>query len=147
VLNRKLVLSTIFLFTVRIFTSFIAATFQKDAYSNTFERAVFSILDLTGMLGGLFEVLERCGAMFVGFFADKIFLFSVISKLYQVDRSPKGNFKFQILIDPESDNKVGPSDHNSRQKKITEDQGISFKLNLIVSHFPEVEARRDNEVI
>jgi hypothetical protein len=61
-------------------------------------------------------------------------------------------YKFQILIDPgnDNDNKVGPDDHNSRQKKVTADKCmfiISFNLNLIVSHLPEAEGKKDNEVI
>jgi hypothetical protein len=65
-------------------------------------------------------------------------------------------YKFQILIDPENDNdndndnKVGPDDHNSRQKKVTADKCmviISYNLNLIVSYLPEAEGRKDNEVI
>lgn len=59
--------------------------FTKDQLSESYERSVFSFFDLTGNLGGLFEVLELVGALFVEFFAGKIFLYSILSRLYQVD--------------------------------------------------------------
>jgi len=59
--------------------------FYKDPVVQSYERSVFSFLDLTGNLGGLFEVLQIVGSFMVGLFAGKTFLFSIISHLYQVD--------------------------------------------------------------
>lgn len=64
--------------------------FVKDAVINTYERSVFSVLDFTGNLGGLFEVLEITGSIIVGLFSSKLFFYSFLSRLYQVDKTSKG---------------------------------------------------------
>ena len=63
----------------------ISAIFTKDYDYQSYERSVFSFLDLTGNLGGLFEIMEIIGGIIVGIFADKLFSYSIISSLYQVD--------------------------------------------------------------
>jgi hypothetical protein len=69
----------------------VALNFVKDQTDESYERSVFSLLALTGNIGGLFEVFERSGNLIVGFFVGKIFLFSVLSNLYQVDVYNRGN--------------------------------------------------------
>lgn len=56
----------------------------KDAESKVYERKVFGILEVTGMIGGLFEVFERAGGFLVVLFSGKIFLYEILSKLYHV---------------------------------------------------------------
>ena len=64
--------------------------FVKDPTTLSYERSVFSFLDLAGNLGGFFEILERTGAFLVGFFAGPMFMYSILSSLYQVDTHKKG---------------------------------------------------------
>mmetsp|Transcript_12871 Transcript_12871/g.11404 ORF Transcript_12871/g.11404 Transcript_12871/m.11404 type:complete len:90 (+) Transcript_12871:84-353(+) len=59
--------------------------FVKDAESQSFERTVFSFLEVTGNIGGLSEIMEIGGGFLVGIFSGKIFLFSLLSKLYHVE--------------------------------------------------------------
>ena len=63
--------------------------FVKDYNYDSYERQVFSLLDLFGNLGGLFEVLFILGGLTVGSFIDKLFHYSIISSFYQVDPLPK----------------------------------------------------------
>lgn len=67
--------------------TFVTLKFNLDAQTNVFQRTVFSFLDLTGQLGGINEVLIVFGSILTGFFTEKIFNYSVLSKLYQVDNS------------------------------------------------------------
>lgn len=64
-------------------------SFVKDSTSKSFERSVFTFMEVTGNIGGLFEILEISGGLLVGLFSGRIFLFSVLPKLYHVDDPQK----------------------------------------------------------
>lgn len=59
--------------------------FEKDYDYKSYERQVYSILNLFGDLGGVFGIFSLAGSIFVGIFADRLFNYSLISTLYQVD--------------------------------------------------------------
>lgn len=59
-----------------------------DPSSDYYERTVYSLLDMTGQVGGLYEVVKMIVGGIVGYFANKLFIFSIMNKLYQVDSSP-----------------------------------------------------------
>lgn len=63
----------------------VSMKFVKDTRKDSFERSVFSILDVLGNIGGLNEVIEVGGGIIVAIFSGKLFLYSLISSLYQVD--------------------------------------------------------------
>ena len=46
---------------------------------------MFSLFDLFGNLGGVFEILTIFGGMFVSVFADRFFNYSIVSSLYHID--------------------------------------------------------------
>ena len=48
---------------------------RMEAREDTYERTVFSVFDFTGLIGGVFEILEVTGSILVGFFANKLFMF------------------------------------------------------------------------
>ena len=68
----------------------ISIRFYKDSTSKSYERQVFGILDVFGNIGGVKEILEIAGALIVGLFSRKIFIFTLLSSLYQVDSSHIG---------------------------------------------------------
>ena len=70
--------------------------FYKDYGYKHYERSVFSILDLTGKLGGVNEVFEITGSLIVAFFADRLFFYSIISSLFQVDTLSKNELDFKV---------------------------------------------------
>ena len=63
----------------------LLASFYKDPKSYNYERTVFSFLDCWGLIGGVNEILEIWGKLIVSLFSGKIFAFSILSALYQVD--------------------------------------------------------------
>ena len=66
-------------------------SFYRDSKITSYYRNVFTWLDWFGNIGGVNEVLNTAGGLLVGLFSGKIFLYSLISALYQVDSTPKGN--------------------------------------------------------
>ena len=65
---------------------YFSAYIRMESREDTYERVVFSFFDLTGLVGGVFEILEVTGGIFVSFFAHKLFMFSMLSDLYQVQK-------------------------------------------------------------
>ena len=59
-----------------------------------YERTVFSILDLTGQIGGIYELLEVIAAFFVGYYNTKIFNFELVKSI--------NNFKYQQFVKKQS---------------------------------------------
>ena len=76
---------------------------QIDAREDTYERTVLSVFDFTGLIGGVFEILEIFGGMLVGFFANKLFMLLMLSNLYQI----------QIIH--EHDSEFNDSNHNRKR--------------------------------
>ena len=66
--------------------SYVSVYLNMEAREDTYERTVFSFFDLTGLVGGVFEILELAGGLFVSFFAHKLFMFSMLNDLYQVEK-------------------------------------------------------------
>ena len=72
--------------------------FVKDTKSKSFERSVFGFLEVTGNIGGLFEILEITGGLIVGLFSGKLFLYSILPKLYHIDQPTGENCKNLKLV-------------------------------------------------
>ena len=58
---------------------------QKSEWKLIFERQVYSILDLLGEIGGIYEVLSLLGFAVVNAFTCTAFYYSILPKLYHVD--------------------------------------------------------------
>ena len=58
---------------------------MKDATTNSYERQVFSFMDAFGNIGGLLEIMSIAGGLLVGIFSERMFLFSILSKLYHIE--------------------------------------------------------------
>jgi hypothetical protein len=82
---------------VRFVSISLALTFRKDAESDSYSRSVFSILDLFGNIGGVFEILQVTGGLIVGYFSRDLFLYSILTKLYQVNR-PNSDRPFTMMV-------------------------------------------------
>ena len=74
--------------------------FAKDPQTDTYQRTVFSVLDFFGNIGGLNEVLERIGELIVAIFAERLFTYSIVSNLYQVDTTPTGKYNELYFNNP-----------------------------------------------
>ena len=78
-------------------TDVFKATFLKSEGNLIYERNVYTLLNLIGDLGGIFEILFIFGTVLTSTFNSKMFYYSVLSSLYQVDTEKCGkNHTFQI---------------------------------------------------
>ncbi len=57
---------------------------RADKFYDLYERKVTDILTLLGDLGGLLEFFCMIGGHFVTFFAQKLFMSSIIRKIYHI---------------------------------------------------------------
>ena len=78
-------------------TTKINVFLTMDTYVYNYERTVFSLLDLTGLLGGAFELCEILGGIFVGYFSQRLLIFSMLSKLYQIQYNENGEMISKIV--------------------------------------------------
>lgn len=94
---------------------------RQDSSIDYYERRVYSLLDLTGQVGGLFEVFQAIGSLTVGFFAHKLLLYSFFNKLYHVESKDIGDKLSEptpMKIMPKTNNQPMVGKQNSMKKKI-----------------------------
>ena len=51
-----------------------------------YERRVTTFADVLGNLGGLYEIFLIAGQMAIGIFSERLFISSIIHKIYQIDQ-------------------------------------------------------------
>ena len=68
--------------------------FNLDRTSESYERVVYSFIDMFGFLGGLFDFMFFLGLYFVDYFSDKMYHNSIFAKLYQV-KSQDDDFGYE----------------------------------------------------
>ena len=61
--------------------------FRLDSNYDQYFRRVYSVGDLFGQTGGLYSVLFIIGSIFVGLFTDRLFVSSILRKIYQIDQT------------------------------------------------------------
>ena len=61
--------------------------FRLDSNYDQYSRRVYSIGDLFGQTGGLYSVMLIIGSVFVGLFTEKLFVSSILRKIYQIDQT------------------------------------------------------------
>jgi len=76
---------------LQYFTHIIGAQFLKDNISKSYDRSVITLLDVFGNVGGIMGIISVFGALIVGFVSSKTFIYSILSKLYQVEE-PENQF-------------------------------------------------------
>lgn len=72
-------------FTNEIYGNMFACTFVIDSKEDYYERKVYNFFDLTGQIGGLYEIFSIIGGIIVSFLSEKILMLSLMSSLYQVN--------------------------------------------------------------
>ena len=63
----------------------VSVRFAKDPRTDSYDRSVFSLLDALGNIGGLNEVLQVSCGLIISIFSGRMFFYSIISSLYQID--------------------------------------------------------------
>ena len=74
--------------------------FRFDAEYNIYERRIYSFGEMLGQIGGLFQIIIFLGVMIVSVFPERLFISSIIRKIYQIDQ-----FKEKAIIDSTKSNK------------------------------------------
>ncbi|CAI2382433.1 unnamed protein product [Moneuplotes crassus] len=104
--------------------------FVKDAETKSYERQVFSLLEVTGNIGGLFEILERTGGFLVALFSGRMFLFSILTKLYHVEDpedQPKGENNSKIKVQEDLNDGSSHVSKNSIENLIKPNEVLANK--------------------
>lgn len=101
--------------------------FFIDQSEDFYQRKVYNFFDLTGQIGGLYEILSIIGGIFVAFFADKILMLSLMSKLYQVE-DEKQEADPPVFTQNFRTSRVSPVDHMFEEEKTP--QTLHKKPNL-----------------
>jgi len=68
-------------------SSILILKFVLDNYERNYERQVYSLLAFTGDIGGVFQILEVLGALLVFVFTKNLFMYRILSQMYQIDNS------------------------------------------------------------
>ena len=103
---------------------FLSVFIRLDPKSDVYERRVYSIGDLLGQMGGVYESLMIIGAMFVGIFSERLFISAILRKIYQIDQIREKEVIEQAKNKRNSKNKknrVDPTDLNKSENVNTVD--------------------------
>ena len=60
-----------------------------------YERSIYSIWDLFGQIGGVYEILEIICMLFVNYFNDKLLLLSLVNDMNESKTLNRYNSNFQ----------------------------------------------------
>ena len=93
----------------------VSVRFAKDPRTDSYDRSVFSLLDALGNIGGLNEVLQVSRGLIVSIFSGRMFFYSILSSLYQ--------------IDPTNKNEIDSSNVHSEISAIQNDQSQTININ------------------
>lgn len=72
---------------------FASIYFRFDAYYDVYQRRVYSLGDLFGQIGGLYSSVFVVGAVFVAVFSERLFVSSILRKIYQIDQLRENEIK------------------------------------------------------
>ena len=61
----------------------------QDPIIDQYERNIFTFLEMTGQLGGLFEILKAFSSLLIGWIIQKFFTLSILKNLYYIERTSK----------------------------------------------------------
>ena len=63
----------------------ISIHFMQDGIVDQYERTIFTILEMTGQLGGLYEILTLLASFLISSIVQKFFTMSILKNLYVVE--------------------------------------------------------------
>ncbi|CAI2384742.1 unnamed protein product [Moneuplotes crassus] len=128
---------------------------SQDLVVDSFERRVYTFLDLSGQLGGVFEIMLLVGGFLVNYFPSRLYNYSIFNHLYSTEaRKYKKTIKIKVL--PRSkyikDENVkgftskGNNEYHSEQLELSEgfNDNNQSNINLIDKIKFAIERRRRN---
>jgi len=81
-------------FSSYFFSSYLSVTFKMSRTYIVYERTVESLLAFLGTMGGTIGLMFIVGAWLAKNFTEKLFLYSILSNLYQVDLASRTGEKY-----------------------------------------------------
>ena len=75
----------------------VSVYFRLDANYDNYYRRVYSIGDLLGQTGGLYSSVLMIGGFIVGIFSERLFVSSILHKIYQIDHNRDNEIRNKIL--------------------------------------------------
>lgn len=72
---------------------FMSVFIRLDAETEKYERRVYSFSDLLAQVGGLYSSIFFIGIILVGIFSERLFVSSILRKIYQIDEIRETHIK------------------------------------------------------
>ena len=67
--------------------------FRFDSQYDIYERRIYSFGELLGQIGGLFQIFLMIGVSIVSIFSERLFVSSILRKIYQIDQTREDDIK------------------------------------------------------
>ena len=74
----------------------ISVFFRLDSNYDNYSRRVYSFGDLMGQSGGLYSAVFMLGGVFISIFSERLFVSSILHKIYQIDEIRDNEVKKSI---------------------------------------------------
>lgn len=128
---------------------FASIYIRFDPYTDQYERRVFSLSDLLGQVGGIYEVMLITGMILVGIFQERLLISSILNKIYQIDKTRDAEIMRQKKeLKNKKKNKTHPMKNLNSGKSITGMLPLlHFLENFLLEHRKEYEKSADQENI
>jgi hypothetical protein len=66
---------------------FASVYISYDPYHDEYNRKVYSVGDLLGQVGGIYEFMLVSGMLLVSIFSERLFVSAILNKIYQIDKA------------------------------------------------------------
>ncbi|CAI2374574.1 unnamed protein product [Moneuplotes crassus] len=113
--------------------------FIKDPFTQSYDRGVITILDVIGNIGGLMGIFVVGGGFIVNLFSDKLFLYSIFSNMYKVQKPSNSSAINATLL---KINHFGNEEFGNKEYASSEDHSESYSKNGLAEKAKQAMLRR-----
>ena len=114
---------------------FLSVFIRLDSTAETYDRRVYSISDLLAQVGGIYQSVFFIGVLFIGIFSERMFISSILRKIYQLDTIRENQMKEKKHLDQKQ------SKYNDQEHQDSNKSSQSVHLSQI-----KIENENNNEV-
>ena len=72
---------------------FLSIFMRLESTAETYDRRVYSFGDLLAQVGGIYQSVFFVGVIFIGIFSERLFISSILRKIYQLDTIRENQIK------------------------------------------------------
>lgn len=114
---------------------FMSVYFRFDATTENYDRKVFSFSDMLAQVGGLYQSVFMMGILAVGIFSERLFVSSILRKIYQIDEIRETHIKLEA------------EERKNKKKKIddTENKPVAEQDSVHLSDFLDGDGILDKD--